>query len=86
MTIGGEIQHLRKSTPDPVWIDYKTVAIAEKKNGLMRFWLLGTWIIEQMGVGLYLINLVLSTREENIESIFKKHNKENQQRKFLRST
>jgi hypothetical protein len=66
--------------------EYKTVAIAEKKYELMRFWLLGTWMAEQMGVDFYLINLVLSGREENIESIFKKHIKENQRRKFHRST
>lgn len=66
--------------------DYKTIAISEKKYELMRFWLLGTWMAKQMGVDFYLINLVLSDRESNIETIFKKHIRENQQRHFLRIT
>ncbi|MFO7836223.1 MAG: hypothetical protein R6V83_06190 [Candidatus Thorarchaeota archaeon] len=66
--------------------DYKTVAIVEKKYELLRFWLLGTWIAEQMDVDFYLANLVRSGRERTIESIFKKHIKENQQRQFLRAT
>jgi hypothetical protein len=66
--------------------DYKTIAISEKKYELMRFWLLGTWMAKQMGVDFYLINLVLSRREVDIESVFGNHIKENQQRRFLRVT
>lgn len=66
--------------------DYKTVAIAEKKYELLRFWLLGTWMAKQQDLDFYLINLVLSEREANIEAIFKGHIKENQRRKFLRIT
>ncbi|MDF1541423.1 MAG: hypothetical protein P1Q69_21165 [Candidatus Thorarchaeota archaeon] len=66
--------------------EYRTVAIAEKKYELMRFWLLGTWMAEQMDVDFYLINLVLTERELDIESIFKKHIKDNQQRHLLRIT
>jgi hypothetical protein len=66
--------------------DYKTVAITEKKYELLRFWLLGTWMAEQMEAEFYLINLVLEKRESDIESIFGDHIKENQRRRFLRKT
>ena len=67
-------------------LDYKTVAIKKKKYELLRFWLLGTWMAEQQDLDFYLINLVLSEQEKEIEDIFKKHIKENQQRKFMRVT
>ncbi|MHA2162110.1 MAG: PGN_0703 family putative restriction endonuclease [Candidatus Thorarchaeota archaeon] len=66
--------------------DYETIALVERKYELMRFWLLGTWMAEQLDLDFYLINLVLSKRERNIEAIFKKHIKENQRRRFLRVT
>ena len=64
--------------------DYKAIAIDEKKYELMRFWLLETWIAEQQGLDFYLVNLVLSEREKNIEAIFKRHLYENQRTKFIR--
>lgn len=66
--------------------DYKTIAIFEKKYELLRFWLLGTWIAKLHNLDFYLINLVLSEQEVDIETIFKRHIKENQRRKFLRVT
>ena len=66
--------------------DYKTIAIDEKKYELMRFWLLGTWIAKQQDLDFYLVNLVLSEREKDIEAIFKRHLYENQRTKFLRIT
>jgi len=66
--------------------DFKTVAMAEKKYELMRFWLLGTWIAKQQSLDFYLISLVLSGRDVNIEAIFKRHIKENRRSKFLRVT
>ena len=66
--------------------DYKTVAIVEKKYELLRFWLLGSWIAEQQNWDFYLVNLVLSDREKEIEALFKGHINENQRRKFLRIT
>jgi len=66
--------------------DFKTVAIVDKKYELMRFWLLGTWMAKQQGLDFYLINLVLSKREANIEAIFKRHIKENPRSEFLRIT
>jgi len=66
--------------------DYKTVAIVKKKYELLRLWLLGTWMAKQQDLDFYLINLVLSEREADIETMFKRHIKENQRRKFLRVT
>jgi hypothetical protein len=66
--------------------DYNTVAIVEKKYELLRFWLLGTWIAKQKDLDFYLINLVLSEREKDIEAIFKRHLHENQRRRFIRIT
>lgn len=65
---------------------YKTIAIDEKKYELMRFWLLGTWIAKQQGLDFYLVNLVLSEREKDIEAIFKRHLYKNQKMKFIRIT
>ena len=66
--------------------DYKTVAIVEKKYELSRFWLLGSWMANQQELDFYLINLVLSEREADIERIFKRHINESPRRKFLRVT
>jgi len=66
--------------------DYKTIAIDEKKYELMRFWLLGTWIAKQQDLDFYLVNLVLSEREKDIETIFKRHLYKNQRMKFIRIT
>jgi len=66
--------------------NYKTIAIDEKKYELMRFWLLGTWIAKQQDLDFYLVNLVLSEREKDIETIFKRHLYKNQRMKFIRIT
>ena len=66
--------------------DYKTVAIVEKKYELLRFWLLGSWMANQQELDFYLINLVLSEPEADIERIFKRHINETPRRKFLRVT
>jgi len=66
--------------------DYKTIAIIEKKYELLRFWLLGTWMANQQDLNFYLINLVLSEREKDIEGIFKRYIIETERSKFLRIT
>lgn len=66
--------------------DFRTLAIDEKKYELLRFWLLGAWMAQRADTDFYLINLVLSERELNIEDLFKKHINENPRRKFLRLT
>lgn len=53
--------------------DFETVAIKEKKYELMRLWLLGTWLAYQLGRAFYLVNLVLSEREKNIEHLMEAH-------------
>jgi len=66
--------------------NYRTVAIVEKKYELLRFWLLGTWIAKQQDLSFSLVNLVLSERDKNIGTIFKRHICENQRMKFIRIT
>jgi len=56
--------------------DYRTITVIEKKYELLRFWLLGTWMAKKQGLDFYLINLVLSEREKDIENIFKGHIRE----------
>lgn len=53
--------------------DYGTIAINEEKYELMRFWLFGSWIAEQLDLEFCLVNLVLSEREKDIENSFKAH-------------
>jgi len=64
--------------------DYKTIAVIEKKYELLRFWLLGTWMAKQQDKNFYLINLVLSKNEKDIENVFKRHIRENKRREFFR--
>ena len=64
--------------------DYKAIAVIEKKYELLRFWLLGTWIAKQQDKNFYLINLVLSKNEKDIENVFKRHIRENKRREFFR--
>lgn len=52
--------------------DYHTVAIAQEKYELLRFWLLGTWMATQIGLNFSLISLVLDKREQDIETSFNK--------------
>jgi len=65
---------------------YETVAIKEKKYELLRFWLLGSWLANELGLDYYLINLVLSAREKDIELVFGRHIIETRHRKFMRLT
>lgn len=66
--------------------DFKTVAIRNKKYELSRFWLIGSWIANQLNIDFYLINLTLSNREKDIEQTFKKHIIEDNSRVFKRIT
>jgi len=66
--------------------DFDTIAIKEKKYELLRYWLIGTCIANHNDLDFYLINLVLSEREKDIEDRFKKHIYENKNRKFMRIT
>jgi len=84
------IQNSKKyTTGGNNWFDrvftsrYKTI-VREQKYELLRFWLIGTWIAKQQSLNFYLITLVLSDREKNIETIFRKHINETPDKKFLR--
>jgi hypothetical protein len=66
--------------------DYRTVAIVEKKYQLLRLWLLGSWVAKQQDLDFYLVNLVLSEREKDIEAAFGRHLCKNQRMKFRRIT
>jgi len=66
--------------------NYNTIAIEEKKYELLRFWLLGTWIANNLGLDFFLLNLVLGEREKEIEKVFKKHIIQNNRNKFFRTT
>jgi hypothetical protein len=63
--------------------DYKTV-INDQKYELLRFWLLGSWMAEQLKMPFYLINLVMKEREKNIEQEFGIHILQRNNRIFKR--
>jgi hypothetical protein len=65
---------------------YEIIAIDSDLYELFRFWLLGTWLASQVGKDFFLINLVLSEREKNIEERFCPHIREESNRKFKRMT
>jgi len=73
-----------KSYSKVVSSDFETVAVTEKKYELLRFWLIGSWIAHCIGLDFYLVNLVRSEKERDIERTFRKHIKESQRRRFLR--
>jgi len=50
--------------------NYEMIAIEAKKYELFRFWLLGSWLAKEIGKEFYLINVVISERENNIEKLF----------------
>ena len=66
--------------------DFDKVAIKAKKYELFRFWLLGSWLASQTGRDFYLINLVLSEREKEIEQQFSPHINKGINRQFIRVT
>jgi len=66
--------------------DFETVAVIEKRYELLRFWLIGSWIAQDLGLNFYLVNLVRSEKEKDVERTFKKRIKENPIRIFLRVT
>jgi hypothetical protein len=64
--------------------DYQTIAVKDKKYELMRFWLLGTWLAQKLGLRFYLVNLVRAGEEKEIEGSFGKHIKPSQHERFMR--
>lgn len=66
--------------------NFKTVAIENRKYELSRFWLIGSWIANDIGTDFYLTNLTLEKQSNNIERDFKQHIKEDKNRTFKRIT
>jgi hypothetical protein len=64
--------------------DFEAVAVVEKKYELLRVWLIGSWIAHDLGLDFYLVNVVRSEKERDIERTFRKHIKESHGRRFLR--
>ncbi len=63
--------------------DFDTLAVQAE---LLRFWLLGSWLAKEMKRVFYLINIVLSEREQDIEAQFLPHAITDDQRHFMRHT
>lgn len=63
---------------------YDSVAIQSKKYALLRFWLIGTWMANQMRRHFYLLNLVPLERETDIEARFIPHIRAGGQNHFKR--
>jgi len=66
--------------------DFYDVAVRDRKYELSRFWLLGSWIAERLGLNFHLINLTRSEQEKDIKTAFEKHIKMNEKRAFARLT
>jgi hypothetical protein len=66
--------------------DFDTVAIKAKKYELFRFWLLGSWLANKMKLDFYLLNLVLTERETDIEKRINPHIRTGTNRQFKRVT
>jgi len=64
--------------------EYEPVAIQARKYELMRFWLLGSWLADKVGLDFFLVNLVPSAREKDIEARFSPHIRQSDSRQFKR--
>jgi len=64
--------------------NFKTIAIEAKKYELFRFWLLGSWLAKEMKRDFYLLNIVPTERETDIESRFLPHIQVDNHRQFKR--
>ena len=68
-------------------VDYDRVAKEESFYELMRLWLLGSWIANKhLNRNFFLINLVLSKKERDVEYEFGRHIYSNETRAFKRLT
>ena len=66
--------------------DYETIAIKARKYEMLRFWLLGSWLASQTGRDFFLINLVLSGREMDIQQRFLPYIRMEPNRQFIKAT
>ena len=65
---------------------FQIMAIQEQLYELMRLWLFGTWMADQIGKQFHLVNLVCETRELDIERRFQRHLKHTDLGQFSRMT
>ena len=66
--------------------DYDTIAIMEKRYELMRFWLMGSWMANQLGLDFEFYSLVMNSRDIQLETEFGNHIIGTKERKFSRMT
>lgn len=64
---------------------YETV-VRDQKYELLRFWLMGSWIAQNLGKSFILANLVRERSEQDIEKKFGQHVRQTDERKFARWT
>lgn len=65
---------------------FLTIAQSAKKYELLRFWLLGTWLADDLGVNFHLVNLLLGDREIDIEDRFGPFIRQHDGARFSRRT
>ena len=53
--------------------DFDTVAIKDERYELMRYWILGNWIANQIGLDFEFYGLVLQSNEPDLKKEFEKH-------------
>ena len=66
--------------------DFGTIAIDSKFYELYRFWLLGTWAAAQTSRDFFLVNLVRSGRDDDIERRFGQYIEQDPNKTFRRFT
>jgi len=66
--------------------NYSSIAIEQEKYELLRFWLLGSWMAQKIGLRFSLVSLVLGHRELEIEETFDKMIVEDEEKQFDRIT
>jgi hypothetical protein len=66
--------------------EYESIAVEQQKYELLRFWLLGTWMANKIGVKFSLISLVLGDRDIGLDVTFKKMINEDCDKQFNRMT
>src|ERR1035437_2493449 len=53
--------------------DFETIAIKDERYELMRFWILGNWIANQLKLDFEFYDLVLQSNEPDLKAAFEKH-------------
>jgi len=66
--------------------DFVTIAIKNERYELMRFWILGNWIANQLKLDFEFYVLVLQSNESDLEAEFEKHIVKSSNSEFYRLT